>query len=148
MKAAVQKTARHQVGVGVGGVEITSFPGGREFRRDSLCHCWAHSSLLAFSSCCRQKADQSVLGVCFIVSVLRSASHKGRGRSPRDKQMMVIYGARYGGVIWIWVEPLTRKDIKQQSIYIFHMIAVCHISASHRYLQAQHHLHFRALLCP
>lgn len=79
------------------GGKAASPPSGKELHCDSLCSCWAQSSLLIFN-CCRQKPDQSVLGVCFIVGILCSVSHKVRGHSSRDKQMMTIYGVPDGGV--------------------------------------------------
>lgn len=72
------------------GEKIASLPGCRDFCCDSLCCCWTSSSLLFFFSCCRQKSDQSVSGVCFIACILHSVSHKGKGHSTRDKQMMAI----------------------------------------------------------
>lgn len=65
-----------------------------------MIHCAAAglTALCCFFNCCRQKPDQSVLGVCFVVGILHSVSRKGRGRLPRDKQMMVIYGVPDGHV--------------------------------------------------
>lgn len=65
-----------------------------------MIHCAAAglTALCCFFNCCRQKQDQSGLDVCFVVGILRSVSHKGREHSPRDKQLMAIYGVSDGRV--------------------------------------------------
>lgn len=99
-------------------------------------------------NCCRQKPDQSVLGVCFIVVILRRQSQRQGTLTQRQTDDCNLCCARWGCVIQHWEELPTRKAIIHHSIHIFHMIKVCRLSARHKYPQTWHHLHFGALFCP
>lgn len=114
----------------------------------SVIHCAAAelTALCWLFNCCRQKPDQSVLGVCFIV-ILHCQSQRQGTLSQRQTDDGNFCCARWGCAIQHWEELPTTKAIINHSIHIFHMIKVCQVSARHKYQQACYHLNFGALFC-
>lgn len=116
----------------------------------SLIHCAAAelTALCCLFNCCRQKPDQSVLGVCFIVVILRRQTQRQGTLNQRQTDEGNFCCARWGCAIQHWEELPTRKAIIHHRIHIFHMIKVCQVSARHKYPQTCCHLNFGALFCP
>lgn len=116
----------------------------------TVIHCAAAelTALCWLFNCCRQKADQSVLGVCFIVVILRRQTHRQGTLTQRQTDEGNFCCARWGCAIQHWEELRTRKTIIHHRIRIFHMIKVCQVSARHKYPQTYHHLNFVSLFCP